>query len=203
MPANVGVSAMRLVCALLSLVLMVPIGAAHAQQISADRPGVGSSPDVVPQFTLQGEVGTDTREVRLGLLPGFEVDRDDSSWAGKLALITNAKFKASFKLSYDDDLHLVLEVPANYTFSSWFNLGTTVIWSHAMQTYAGTFNFTPTSRLTITPSLYYESKVRTAIFVAWILPRHDNWQIDVGYDQHRVSAGISTAIDFAHLLGKR
>jgi hypothetical protein len=179
---------------------MAASGSAQAQQITADRPGIGSDPEVVPPFTLQPELGTDSREIRLGLLPGFEVDRDDSSWAGKLALIANPKLKASFKLSYDNDLHLVLEVPANYTFSTWFNLGTTVVWSRSMQTYAGEFNFTPTTRLTITPTLYYEAKARAAIFVAWILPKHDNWQIDVGYDQHRVSAGISTAIDFARLL---
>jgi hypothetical protein len=183
-----------------SCALIVASGAARAQQITADRPGVGSDPDVVPQFTLQPELGTDGHEIRLGLLPGFEIDRDDSSWAGKLALIANPKLKMSFKLSYDNDLHLELEVPANYTFNAWFNLGTTVVWSRSMQTYAGEFNFTPTTRLTITPTLYYDTKARAAIFVAWVLPQHDHWQVDVGYDQHRVSAGISTAIDFSRLL---
>jgi hypothetical protein len=176
---------------------------AHAQQITADRPGIGSDPEVVPQFTLQPELGTDSQEVRLGLLPGFELDRDNSSWGAKLALADNAKFKLSFKASYDNQLHTVLEIPANYTFNALFNLGTTVIWSRTMQTYAGQFNFTPTTRLTITPTLYYESKPRAAIFVAWVVPHHDNWQLDIGYDQHRVSAGVSTALNLAGLFKQR
>ncbi len=186
-----------------ALALMLVPATAQAEPITADRPGVGSDPDVVPQFTVQGEVGTDTREVRLGLVTGLEVDRDDSSWAAKLALANSAKLKLSFKVSYDNQLHTVLEMPANYTFNSLFNLGTTVIWSRSSQTYAGEFNFTPTSRLTITPTLYYESKTRAAIFVAWVVPRHDNVQLDIGYDQHRVSAGISAALDLRRLVGKR
>lgn len=176
---------------------------ALADQISADRPGIGSDPEVIPQFTLQGELGTDSKEVRLGVLPGFELDRDQSSWGAKIALADTAKLKVSFRASYDNELHTVLEIPANYTVNALFNLGTTVVWSRTMQTYAGEFNFTPTKRLTITPTLYYESKLRTAIFAAWVLPGHDNWQLDIGYDQHRVSAGISTALDLARLFRKQ
>ncbi|MDP9056472.1 MAG: hypothetical protein M3N34_03965 [Pseudomonadota bacterium] len=184
----------------IALFLAPPV---HAQQIAADRPGVGSAPTVVPQFTLEPELGTDGKEIRLGVLPGFELDRDDTSWGAKLALANSEKFKLAFKASYDNDLHAVLELPANYTFNALFNLGTTVIWSHSSQTYAAEFNVTPTGRLTITPTLYYESKARAAIFVAWIVPHHDNWQLDISYDQHRISAGISTAIDIARLLKKR
>ncbi len=194
---------MRLAFTLSPVALILIGAAAHAQQINADRPGVGSSPQVVPQFTLEPELGTDNQAVRLGVLPGFELDRDDSSWGAKLALHDGKKLKLAFKLSYDSDLHTVLELPANYVFSDKFSLGTTAIWSRSMQTYATGFNFTPTTRLTITPTLYYESKARAAIFVAWLLPGHDNWQIDIGYDQQRVSAGISTAVDFARLLKKR
>ena len=194
---------MRPFHASLALALLMVAHAAHADQISADRPGIGSSPQVVPQFTLQPELGTDNKEVRLGLVKGFELDRDNSSWSAKLALVDNAKFKAAFKVSYDSALHTVLEIPANYTLNTLFSLGTTVIWSRSMQTYAAGFNFTPTTRLTITPTLYYETKPRAAIFAAWVLPRHDNWQLDIGYDQHRFSAGISTAVNFAGLFKKR
>ena len=186
-----------------ALALMLVSATAHADQITADRPGIGSDPEVVPQFTVQGEVGTDSKEIRLGIFNGFEIDRDDSSWAGKLALADSKTFKLSFKVSYDHDLHTVLEAPANYIFNSWFNLGTTVIWSRLMQTYAGEFNFTPTKRLTITPTLYYESRTRAAIFAAWVLPRHDNIQLDIGYDQHQVNVGISAALDLKRLVGRR
>ena len=92
---------------------------AHADQISPDRPGIGPASDVVPQFTWQGEVGTDTHEVRFGLLPGFELDRDDTSWGAKLALVKNAKFKAALKLSYDNDLKTVVDLPTNTTINKW------------------------------------------------------------------------------------
>ncbi len=134
---------MRLTFAILASALMLIITPACADQINADRPGIGSSPQTVPQSTLQAEVGTDNQEIRFGVLKGFELDRDDSSWAAKLTLFDTAKFKAAFKASYDNQLHTVLEIPANYTFSPLFNLGTTVIWSRSMQTYAAEFNCHP------------------------------------------------------------
>lgn len=176
---------------------------AHAQLINPDRPGIGSDPETVAQFTLEGEVGTDSREVRLGVLKGFELDRDDTSWGAKLALVDHAKLQMSLKLSYDNDLKTVIEVPASYIFSSWFYLGTDVIWSHSSQTYAGEFNFTPTPRVTITPTFYYDTKARGAIFIAWIPPKWDNVQFDVGYDKDKFSVGISTAFNLAKLLKNR
>ena len=193
---------MRPVKSFCAFAILVASSAVHADQIGADRPGIGSSPSVVPQFTLQGEVGTDNQEVRLSIIKGLELDRDDTSWGAKLALDDSDSFKLAFKASYDRDLHTVLELPANYTFSPLFNLGTTIIWSRSMQTYAAEFNFTPTQRLTITPTVYYESKTRLAIFAAWILPEHDNWQVDISFDQNRVSAGVSTALDLARLFKK-
>jgi len=185
-----------------ALGIMLAPASAYAQHITADRPGIGSDPEVVPQYTLQGEVGTDTQAGRIGLLPGLELDRDNTSWGAKLALIDGARLKASLKLSYDRDLKTVVEVPANYTFNTWFNLGADVSWSHNSQTFAGEFNFTPTSRLTITPTVYYDTRIRGALFAAWIPKGHDNLQFDVGYDQNRYSAGISVAFNLAALIRK-
>jgi hypothetical protein len=176
---------------------------AHAQLISPDRPGIGSDPGTVPQFTIEGELGSDNKEVRLGVLKGFELDRDDTSWAAKLALVDGKKLQMAVKLSYDNDLKTVIEVPASYVLASWFTLGADVQWSHSSQTYAGEFNFTPTKRLRITPTLYYESRTRAAVFAAWIPPSYDNVQFDVGYDQHRISVGISTAFNLKRVFSKR
>jgi hypothetical protein len=182
------------------LVLLALTGtAAQAQMITADRPGVGSDPDVVPQFTLQPEIGTDTREVRLGVLPGFEVDRDDDSWGAKLALVNHPALKLSLKGTIDDGGKAGFEVPASVVLNSLFYVTTDVIWTRAAQTYAAEFNFTPTPRLTISPVAYYDTKARGALFAAWIPKGHDNVQFDIGYDQHRLVVGISAALDLKKL----
>jgi len=182
----------------LSLIALLP-SAALAQQITADRPGIGVDPEVVPQWTLQPEMGTDSKEIRLGVLPHLELDRDDTSWGAKVAL-TDARLKTSLKLSYDNALHPIAEVPANYTFSDRFNLGLDASWAKSQQTYAAEFNYTPTNRLTITPTLYHDGKTRAALFAAWIVQRHNNAQFDLGYDKHKVSVGISTALNFKDVL---
>jgi hypothetical protein len=200
--AVTGVNGIPLIRKFAALGIILAPVPAHAQHISADRPGIGSDPEVVPQYTLQGEVGTDAQDVRLGVLPGFELDHDNTSWSAKLALLDGARLKASLKLSYDRDLKTVVEVPANYTFTPWFNLGADISWSRNSQTYAAEFNFTPTDRLTITPTVYYDTRIRGAVFAAWIPKGHDNLQFDIGYDQHRYSAGISVAFNLAALIKK-
>jgi hypothetical protein len=187
--------------AAIALIQIAP--AVHAQLINPDRPGVGSSAETVPQFTVEAELGTDGKEIRLGVLHGFELDRDDTSWGAKLGLVDNAKLQMALKLSYDNDRKTVIEVPANYSFNAWFHLGADVIWSNSSQSYASEFIFTPTTRVTITPILYYDTKARGAIFAAWIPPRHDNVQFDIGYDKHEVSLGISTAFNLARVLKHR
>lgn len=193
----------RILPACAAFAAILPAPAAHAQLINPDRPGIGSDPETVPPFTIEAELGTDGKEIRLGVLKGFELDRDNTSWGAKLGLIDSAKLQMSVRLSYDHDLKTVIEVPANYIFSPWFYLGTDVLWSQSAQTYAGEFNFTPTPRLTITPTLYYDTRARAAIFVAWIPPGHDNIQFDIGYDQRKVNIGISTAFNLAKILKHR
>lgn len=173
---------------------------AQAQMIAADRPGVGSDPETVPQFTLQGELGTDTREVRLGVLKGFELDRDDTSWGAKLALVDHGGFKLSVRGARGDDGTIALEAPASLAFTNWLSVTTDVIWTRAAQTYAAEVNLNPTPRLTVTPSVYYDDKPRLALFAAWVLPHADNLQLDIGYDRQRLIVGISTAINLRKLL---
>jgi hypothetical protein len=188
---------MRQMCVLVAL--MLTGSEAQAQQITADRPGVGSDPDVVPQFTLQGEIGTDSREARFGVLPGFELDRDDADWAGKLALVDHPDVKLSVRGIIGDDGKAGFEVPFNVVVSKLFNITTDVIWTRAAQTYAAEFNLTPTTRLTISPIAYYDTKARAALYAAWVPPGHDNMQFDIGYDQHRLVVGISAALDLKKL----
>ena len=188
----------------LALCLVFATTAAPAQQITADRPGVGVDPETVPQGTLQPEMGSDGEEVRIGISKGFEVDWQggggDHAEGVKLSLVDNAFAKASLRLAYDSQLHTVIEVPTNITITHWFNLGLDAAWSKSTKIYAAEFNFQPTQRLTITPTAYYQDKPRAAIFAAWVPPGHDNAQFDAGYDQHRLSIGISTALDFSHLF---
>jgi hypothetical protein len=173
--------------------------AAQAQQITADRPGVGSDPDVVPQFTLQAEIGTDSREGRFGVLPGLELDRDDADWAAKVALIDHPGLKLSVRGVIGDDGKAGFEVPASLVLDKLFFVTTDIIWTRAAQTYVAEFNLTPTSRLTISPTAYYDTKARAALYAAWVPPGHDNLQLDIGYDQHRLIVGISAAFDLARL----
>jgi len=180
--------------------LVVLIGtSAQAQMITADRPGVGSDPDVVPQFTLQAEVGTDTHEARLGLLPGFEIDRDQDSTGAKLALVAHPAFKLSVKAAIDDHGKAGFEAPVSVVLNSLFYVTTDVIWTRAAQTYAAEFNLTPTPRLTLSPTVYYDTTAHGAFYVAWVPPGHDTVQLDIGYDRRRVVAGISAAFDLHKL----
>jgi len=168
--------------------------------IDADRPGIGSDPQVIPQFTLQPEMGTDGREIRLGVIDNAEFDRDEKDWAVKYAITTD-KLISSLRLSYGHDL--AVEVPANIHFGRYFNLGLDVQWQrNTPMTYAAEFNITPTNRLTVTPTLYRDNKTRAAIFFAWIPPGHNNIQLDAGYDNPKITVGISTAISFAKELNK-
>jgi len=172
------------------------------QQIDADRPGFGSDPQIVPQFTLQAEMGTDGREIRLGLLPGLEADRDETDWGVKLRLTDTERLKASVKVTYGNAVGV--EIPANIGVSKWFNLGLDVQWKQSTPlAYAAEFNITPTSRLTITPTLYRDDKARAAIFAAWVPPAHDNIQLDVGYAQGKVTIGIATAINFSDAFKRK
>ena len=175
-----------------------------AQQITSDRPGIGIDPEVVPQWTLQPEMGTDTKEVRIGILKGLEADWQDgggdSAEGIKLRLIDKPAVKLALRLAYDQQLHGVVEAPINVTVTPWFNLGLDAMISRTSKVYAGEFNFQPTGRLTITPTLYHDGKARGAMFVAWVPPGHDNVQFDAGWDQGKVSVGISTALDFAGLM---
>lgn len=175
------------------LLFSIPVS---AQQISADRPGVGSDAEVVPVYTLQPEMGTDTKEIRFGVFKDTELDKDDTSWGLKHSVIQTDKIKTALKLSYDKDLGVVAELPTQIALNKLFYLGTDVIISKHQKTYVGEFNITLTDRLTITQSFYYDTKPRYGIFVAWIPPKHDNVQFDIGYDQGKLIFGISTAINF-------
>ena len=181
-------------------IAMVPV-CAHADQITADRPGIGIDPETVPQWTLQPEMGTDSQEVRLGLLKGLEADwqgdQGDTAEGIKLAVMDSAKVKSSIRLAYDQQLHGVVEVPVDVQGPSWFSLGIDAMISRTSQVYSAAFNFAPTGRLTISPTIYHDDKPRAAIFIAWVPPGHDNVQFDAGYDQGKISVGISTAISFA------
>jgi hypothetical protein len=188
---------MRSIC--VPVVLALTAAPAQAQQIAADRPGVGSDPDVVPPFTLQGELGTDAREARLGVLRGFELDRDDADWAAKLALVSHPDVKLSVRGVIGDDGKAGFELPFNVVVNTLFNITTDVIWTRAAQTYAAEFNLTPTTRLTISPVAYYDTKARGALYAAWIPRGHDNVQFDIGYDRHRLVVGISAALDLKKL----
>lgn len=191
---------MRFVCLCAAFGLLLPCGAARADQIAADRPGVGSDVDVVPQFTIQAEVGTDSREVRLGVLKGLELERDDHTWGAKLALVNRGSFQLSVRGTRDDSGTVGFELPASLVVNHLFYVTTDVIWTREAQTYAAEFNFTPTTRLTITPVVYYDTKARVAINAAWVPKGHDSLQFDVGYDQNKVSVGISKAFDLRKLV---
>ena len=165
-------------------------------QIDADRPGTGSDAEVVPLYTLNVEMGTDGREIRLGVLPHLEVDRDETNWGLKYGYIDNDHFKGSVKVTLDSHQQWSLELPMQKSVNKWFYLGTDVIITKDSRTYVGEFNFTPTSRLTISHDIYYDNKLHYGIYAAWIPPRHNNVQFDVGYADHKVTVGIAVAVAF-------
>ena len=154
----------------------------------------------MPQFTLQGEIGSDSREVRFGLAKGFEVDREDAGWSAKLALVDHARFKLSLRGSIGDDGKAGFEVPASVAINSLLTVSTELIWTRESQTYSAGLNVSATKRLTISPIFYHDGKARAALFATWVPPGADNLQFDIGYDQQRVIVGISTAINLRKLL---
>lgn len=175
----------------------------RADPLVTDRPGIGSSPETVPQGTLQGEIGTDGTEIRFGLLPGAEVDHDDSGWAVKAQLFRDGKFSASGRLNYDG--HVVgIEVPASVSITPWASLALDASWSRDGDVYAAGLGISPAQRLTLTPMIYHDGRFHAAIFTAWVVPGRDNMQVDIGFDQDRINAGLSIAFDggsIIHRLG--
>lgn len=181
------------------LLALAPLSA-HAQAIQPDRPGIGTDPDVVVPWTLEPEAGTDGFEIRLGIAKGIELDHDRTSWGAKIALPGRA-VKTAIKISYDNALGAVVEVPAAIGVSKWFNLGLDAALSRSQQVYAAEFNVTPTGRLTISPAIYHDGKLRAAVFAAWVV--RDNLQLDLGYDKRRVAVGMSTSVGIKQLLQHR
>ena len=179
----------------------------YASDITSDRPGVGSDPELVPQYSIQPEIGTDTQEIRLGLtsyLEGsYQHSTGDYTLSGKLKILDTPQFKTSFKLSYDDQLKTVMEIPSNFTINKWFNLGTDIQWSKSSKTYVSEFNIQTDNNLTITPIVYYQDKVRLSFTMAYIPPHNRSLQFDIGYDQSKISIGISKNINFSKLFKKR
>lgn len=166
---------------------------ALAEPIQADRPGLGSDPELVSPGQFQLELGTDSMEARLGLLRGLELDRDDTHWSLKAAVLDHDPIKASVKLSYDGEVPS-LEIPASYRVTPWLTLGLDALWDRSGDSYAAEFALSPTQHLTLTPTLYHDGKLRGAVFAAWIPPGHENLQFDVGLDKGKVSAGVSVAL---------
>lgn len=175
------------------LLAMFPI-AVLAEPISADRPGPGCDPATLSQGRFQAELGNDSMEARLGLAHGLELDRDDTHWSLKAAVIDHDPIKASVKLSYDGEVPS-LEIPASYHVAPWLTLGLDALWDRSGDSYAAEFALSPTQHLTITPTLYHDGKLRGAVFAAWIPPGHDRVQFDVGLDKGKVSAGVSVALE--------
>jgi len=163
-----------------------------APYISADRPGIGSDADTLPQFTLQPEMGTDGREIRAGITDRLEVNRDENDWAVKYRLIGTEKAKASVKLTYHS-----VELPMNFILSDHVNIGIDTLLSRDGNVYVGELNLTPNPRLTIMPTFYYDTKPRMSIFASYIPKGHNNIQLDIGFDRGKAIIGIATAIDFS------
>ena len=164
--------------------------------ISADRPGTGSDPAVVPLYTLNAEMGTDSREIRFGFAPKFELDRDDTTWGIKYGFLDTDANKGAIKVAIDSNHQVDVEIPLQHTFNKLFYVGTDVILSKSSQTYVGEFNITPTDRLTFTNDVYYDGKVHYGIYASWIPPHHNDVQFDIGYSEKKVALGISIAVDF-------
>lgn len=99
-----------------------------------------------------------------------------------------------------DDGKAGFELPASVVLSKLVYVTTDVIWTRAAQTYTAEINLTPTPRLTISPTVYYDTRARAALFASWVPRGADNVQFDLGYDRHRLVVGISTALDLARLL---
>ena len=185
----------RAVIAILALLFSVP-ALAEDQQINADRPGVGIDADVIPLKTFQVEIGTDGYEFRMSIANNLEVAKDNTSFGAKYAIVYNNKFDLSAKLGYDKNNGAFIEVPSKYIINKYFYFGTDVQIAKHSQTYVTEYNFTPTDTLTVESSIYYDTKIKTGIYVSWIPPKKHNLQFDVGYSQHKITFGVSSAFKF-------
>lgn len=169
---------------------------AHADPISADRPGVGSSPDIVQPGSIQFEAGNDSQNARIGITKNLEVSKDDQSVGMKYQFYKDGKFRAATKVSYANDSTFIIELPTQYDINDKVSLGTDVILTKDSQTYVGSVNYNLTKNFTVSNDVYYDDHVRYAVFVGYILPSNPNIQLDVGYDQEKVKFGISWRFRF-------
>jgi hypothetical protein len=58
--------------------------------------------------------------------------------------------------------------------------------------------------LTITPTLYYDDRLRPAIFFSYVLPKHQNIQLDAGWNEEKTGSlgRFEVGISFAFGLKK-
>ena len=177
----------KYIAAVTCLLLSVP---ASADPIQADRPGIGTDVQTVPVGDIQAEVGTDAYEVRYGLSNDLEIMKDNTSEGVKYQFL-NKKFKGSVKISYDSTLGVYGELPLEYDFTDKFTVSTDIIISKMSQTYAAEFNYSPKSDITLTNSVYYDTKPRWAISIAYIPPKQQYVQFDASLVNKKPVVGIS------------
>jgi len=186
----------RAVIVALALLYSAP-ALSEEQQISADRPGVGIAPDVIPLRSFQAEIGTDSYEFRMAIAKNLEVAKDNTSFGAKYAFISTNKFNLSTKLGYDKNNGAYIEVPTKLFVNKYFYFGTDIQIAKHSQTYVTVYNLTPTNNLTISSSLYYDDKFRTGVYVSWIPPKKQHMQFDIGYSKHKFTVGVSSTFKFA------
>lgn len=172
-------------------VFLAATSPAYADQINSDRPGVGSSPEIVNPLSIQTEIGNDSKNIRLGITKNFELSKDQDSFGGKYKFVSKNSFDAAVKVSYAKDSTFIIELPTQISVNRHLSLGTDVILAKDSKTYVGTANLVPVQNFTITNSIYYDDKVRYGVFLAWTPPKHSNLQFDIGYDQGKIKFGIS------------
>ena len=163
--------------------------------ISADRPGIGSDPEVAEKGSIQVEMGSDSKEVRIGLTKSTELDWQDGALAVKRALNENV----SVRVSYSGAGGASFEIPASLKVSEKLTVGFDALWSKSDKLAAAEFNYTVFDGLSATPTIYYDQKCRFAFFLAYIPKNRQDTQLDIGVDKNKVYFGISTRIDFAGL----
>jgi hypothetical protein len=177
------------------LYILACISPADSQTINADRPGIGIGTDIVPQYYAQAEIGSDSYEIREGILPRTEIMKDNTSFGIKYATIDSDIFKLSSKLSYDVHNGIYMEIPAKYIFNKHFNLGTDVIINKHSQTYVTSYNFNPNDAWTISPIVYYDTKPKSGFYISYIPPKYQNIQLDAGWGQEKAQIGISVIMN--------
>jgi len=162
--------------------------------ICADRPGSGNAVCTVDPRHWQVETGSDQSELRLGIIPHLEANISNDSLGFKYFAYSNSKFSFAARPSVNYKTgYSTFEIPMQYNINDKMNVTLDPQFiQHDKPAIALAFNNSFSSSITLTSEFSIQGgSGYVNSYVAWIPPKFQSLQIDLGIVKGRPTIGIS------------